>query len=68
MVKGDNFFIIHAPRQSGKTTFLKALIKKINSEGQMYAPYCSLEVIQGLTGIDRAMSTARSQIIAAIKL
>jgi hypothetical protein len=68
MFKGEYYFIIHAPRQSGKTTFLKALIKKINSEGQMYALYCSLEVLQGLTDIDRAMSTVRSQIIAALKL
>jgi hypothetical protein len=41
-IKSKRYFILHAPRQSGKTTFLDAIINKINKEGQYYALYCSL--------------------------
>jgi uncharacterized protein YukE len=31
------YFVLHAPRQSGKTTILQDLTSKINSDGQYYA-------------------------------
>jgi hypothetical protein len=55
MIDGNFYFILHAPRQSGKTTFLKALTDKINSDGLYYALYCSLEVSQDVTDDDTAM-------------
>jgi hypothetical protein len=42
-------------RQSGKTTLLKGLARKINAEGKYYALYCSLEKIQGITEAKEAM-------------
>jgi len=48
LIDQENYFVIHAARQSGKTTLLKGLARKINAEGKYYALYCSLEVIQGL--------------------
>jgi hypothetical protein len=45
LVDGEQYFIIHAARQSGKTTLLKALTRQINSQDQYYALYCSLEAI-----------------------
>ena len=44
--QGD-YFVIHAARQSGKTTLLQALADEINAEGRHYALYCSLETLQG---------------------
>ena len=35
MIKGEFYFILRAPRQSGKTTMLDVLTDKINSEGEM---------------------------------
>jgi hypothetical protein len=55
MVEGEFYFVLHAPRQSGKTTFLKALTDKINSDGRYYALYCSLEASQGVVDIETAM-------------
>jgi predicted AAA+ superfamily ATPase len=52
MIEGNYYFTLHAPRQSGKTTFLKALTNNINSLGEMYALYCSLEVCQGVTDVE----------------
>jgi ABC-type multidrug transport system ATPase subunit len=33
MIDSENYFILHAPRQSGKTTFIRALTDKVNKEG-----------------------------------
>jgi predicted AAA+ superfamily ATPase len=46
MIDGGYYFVLHAPRQSGKTTCLKALVDNINSKGEYYALYCTLEVNQ----------------------
>ncbi|MDR3204020.1 MAG: ATP-binding protein, partial [Deltaproteobacteria bacterium] len=42
MIERKFYFILHAPRQSGKTTFIKFLTDKINAQGQRYALSCSL--------------------------
>jgi len=49
LIDQENYFVIHAARQSGKTTLLKELTRKINAEGKYYALYCSLEAIQAFT-------------------
>jgi hypothetical protein len=48
MLAGNYYFIIQAPRQSGKTTFLEALAGKINEEGSYYALNCSLAALRGV--------------------
>ncbi|MDR2615781.1 MAG: AAA-like domain-containing protein, partial [Oscillospiraceae bacterium] len=49
LIRDNQYFIIHAPRQSGKTTLLLELTRRLNAEGQYYALYCSLENLQGVT-------------------
>ena len=44
---GGSYFVVHAPRQTGKTTALKALVREINEKGDMFAIYCTLETMQG---------------------
>ncbi|MDR2581417.1 MAG: ATP-binding protein [Fibromonadaceae bacterium] len=46
LINSKHYFVIHAARQSGKTTLLKELTRKINAENEYYALYCSLEVLQ----------------------
>ncbi|GAP72910.1 AAA-like domain-containing protein [Candidatus Symbiothrix dinenymphae] len=48
LIEQEQYFVIHAPRQSGKTTLLLDLVNRINSEGKYYALYCSLEAAQGI--------------------
>ena len=43
LVEQETYFVIHAPRQTGKTTALKALVREINDKGDMVALYCTLE-------------------------
>ena len=45
LVDEENYFVIHAARQSGKTTLLQALARQINEQGEYYALYCSLEAV-----------------------
>ena len=46
LIEQEQYFVIHAARQSGKTTLLLDLVKRLNDEGKYYALYCSLESVQ----------------------
>jgi hypothetical protein len=48
LIEQKKYFIIHAARQSGKTTFLREMTKKLNQSGKYYTLYCSLENVQGI--------------------
>jgi len=37
LIESQNFFVIHGPRQSGKTTYLYALMHRLNAEGRFSA-------------------------------
>ena len=60
LVSRGEYFVIHAPRQTGKTTALKALVREINDKGDMTALYCTLETLQGATDTARALSSIAS--------
>jgi len=64
LIEQEHYFVIHAARQSGKTTLLKELARKINAEDNYYALYCSLEKIQGIAEAKEAMP----QIIDVLKM
>ena len=49
LIDQEQYFVIHAARQSGKTTLLWDIADKINAESKYHALYCSLEGIQGIT-------------------
>ncbi|MDR1166782.1 MAG: AAA-like domain-containing protein [Deltaproteobacteria bacterium] len=68
LIDNEKYFTIHAPRQSGKTTFLKALANKINEEGKYYALYCSLEALDNLTDIDYAITNMLGVINESLKI
>jgi hypothetical protein len=40
------YFILHAPRQTGKTTSLLALMKHLNQQGEYTALYANVEIAQ----------------------
>jgi hypothetical protein len=49
LAENRHYFVIHAPRQSGKTTLLQSLTDEMNAEGKFYVLYCSLEALQGVS-------------------
>ncbi|MCX6876070.1 MAG: hypothetical protein NTW21_20030, partial [Verrucomicrobia bacterium] len=48
LIASEMFFVIHAARQSGKTTLLNALQQDLEAGGRYHALYCSLESVQGI--------------------
>jgi hypothetical protein len=60
----EQYFVIHAARQTGKTTLLKALTTELNAEARYRAVYCSLESVQGIgdpeKGIPAILAVLRS--------
>lgn len=60
----DEYFVIHAPRQTGKTTMLRALARDVNAEGERLAITVTFEgaSVHG-DDLDRAMETLTDRII-----
>ncbi len=46
LINRGQYFVIHAARQTGKTTLIKTLVNHINKGDDFYALYCSLESVQ----------------------
>lgn len=49
------YWVLHAPRQTGKTTFLRSWMKEINASGQGIACYVTVEICQGVAATERAI-------------
>jgi len=62
LIDMNQYFVIHAARQSGKTTYLKDLAQRLNELGQYYTLYCSLESVQGIDDVEKGIP----QIIACL--
>ena len=56
------YWVLHAPRQTGKTTFLQSWMREINATGQAVSCYVSVERCQGLEDVARAMPAICSSI------
>ncbi|GHT91070.1 hypothetical protein FACS1894140_0910 [Spirochaetia bacterium] len=53
---GDKlYWVLHAPRQTGKTTFLQSWMREINSGEEALACYVTVERCQGMSDPERAM-------------
>ena len=48
-IRHELYWVLHAPRQVGKTTFLQSWTRQINSGGEAVACYVSVEDCQGMT-------------------
>ena len=48
LIDMNQYFVIHAARQSGKTTYLQDLARRLNAAGKYQAVYCSLEGLQNV--------------------
>ena len=67
LIQQKQYFVIHAARQSGKTTLLFDLVNKLNATGNYFTLYCSLEALQDVpdaaTGIPAIMRMIKNQIM-----
>jgi AAA+ ATPase superfamily predicted ATPase len=55
LIEQKQYFVIHAARQSGKTTLLLELARLLNDTGNYYALYCSLETAQGISDAEKGI-------------
>jgi hypothetical protein len=54
-IRDELYWVLHAPRQTGKTTFLQSWMREINISGDAVACYVSVERCQGFSDANRAM-------------
>jgi len=66
-ISEELYWVLHAPRQTGKTTFLQAWAREINAAGEAVACYVSLESCQGVTDRAEAMRTINKAVCASSK-
>jgi hypothetical protein len=58
MIEQQRYFVLHAPRQTGKTTSLLALMAYLNRQGRYLAVYANIEAAQALRHqVEKAMRT-----------
>ena len=64
LIEQKKYFILHAPRQTGKTSSLLTLRDKLNAEGKYFAVYINVEAAQ-IAGdnVDEAMNTIVSELL-----
>nr|MDJ0841961.1 ATP-binding protein [Acidobacteriota bacterium] len=67
LVREERYFVIHAPRQVGKTTLIQHFVHRINQEGRYLAVYCTLETAHNITDVTRGMGVILHVIQKAIR-
>ena len=55
LVRKRQYFVVHAPRQCGKTTAFLSFANETNAKGEAVAMYCSLETVQGYPRADEGI-------------
>lgn len=68
LIDAGQYFVIHAARQSGKTTLLNSLERTVNRECKYYALYCSLEAVQSFPEPERGIPQIFNCIVSAIEI
>ena len=54
----QKYFVLHAPRQVGKTSYLLALMDYLNAEGTYHSLYFNVEAAQAVReNVEAAMQT-----------
>ncbi|MBM4344273.1 MAG: ATP-binding protein [Deltaproteobacteria bacterium] len=65
LVENDNYFVLHAPRQTGKTTSMKAFADMLRADGRWAVVYATLEEARSIAEVDPALRIAVDAIEAA---
>ena len=66
-IRDKLYWVLHAPRQTGKTTFLQNWTREINAGNETAACYVTIESCQGITDTNSAMKTINISICAFSK-
>lgn len=66
LVSRQSYFVVHAARQTGKTTLIQNLVLNLNEEGSYYAIYCSLESAGVYSDADTGMQIIASMLVECL--
>jgi hypothetical protein len=67
LITGEYYFVLQAPHQSGKTTFIQAAVRDINRVGFYYALYCPLERLSQISDVDQGMSVIIDELSQSLR-
>ncbi len=69
LIEQECYFILHAPRQTGKTTCLLALMEHLNQQGRYRALYANIEAAQAARGrVERGIRAAATAVALAARV
>jgi len=69
LIEGERYFVLHAPRQTGKTSCLLALMERLNTEADYTTLYVNLEPAQAARGnVEAGMRTIIWEIVESARL
>jgi hypothetical protein len=69
LIHDEKYFILHAPRQSGKTTAFKDFAQRLNNEGTYTALYVNVETAQTERGVvARGIPVVLREIVSRAKI
>ena len=66
LISQKQYFVLHAARQTGKTTLLLDLVKQLNESGAYYALYCSLESVQGISEAEKGIPAIVRNLVSEV--
>jgi hypothetical protein len=68
LIETQRYFVLHAPRQTGKTTVLLALMEHFNAQRRWRCAYANIEAAQAARGdVDAGIATACHAIARSIE-
>ena len=68
-INDERYFVLHAPRQTGKTMCLLALMHHLNAQGTYRALYVNIEAAQAARGdVARGMNSISTVLCDAVEL
>jgi len=67
-VSSKLFWVLHAPRQTGKTTFMQSWMRELNASGTVIACYVSVEICQDVPEPERAMPAIVEHAISSAEM
>ncbi len=69
LIAQEKYFVLHAPRQTGKTSSMLALMKHLNRKGQFKTVYCNVEAAQAAReNVDQGMKDIVRELAAMARM
>ena len=68
LIRDKRYFVMHAPRQTGKTSALLAMMRALNKEGRYACAYANIEIAQTARTEDRGIPAVCSAISKSVAM